>query len=216
MLTFADIEATLKYLAGDRPIFHSEADFQHALAWSLHQRFPGLAVRLEYPLPLEGGRAYADIWLPTPEGPVVLELKYWKRKLQITLDGEEFNLGDQDARDINRYDLIKDITRVERLVDAEHARAGAVIAITNDPGYWRKGRPNTVDADFRIHDGRRLTGTVGWADAASDGTKQSREAPLTLRGVYQPAWKPYSKVARGRFTEFRYLFLPVDKAPERG
>ena len=216
MLTFADIEATLKYLAGDRPIFHSEADFQHALAWGLRERFPGLPVRLEYPLPPESGRAYADIWLPTREGPVVLELKYWKRDLRVTIDGEMFTLGNQDARDINRYDLIKDITRVERLVDAEHARAGAVIAITNDPGYWRKGRPNTVDADFRIHDGRRLTGTVGWADAASDGTKQSREAPLTLRGEYRPAWQPYSKVARGRFTEFRYLLLPVDKAPERG
>ena len=177
MLTFADIEATLKYLAGDRPIFHSEADFQHALAWSLHQRFPGLAVRLEYPLPSDSGRAYADIWLPTREGPVVLELKYWKRDLRVTIDGEMFTLGNQDARDINRYDLIKDITRVERLVDAEHARAGAVIAITNDPGYWRKGRPNTVDADFRIHDGRRLTGTVGWADAASDGTKQWSGGP---------------------------------------
>ena len=216
MLTLADIEATLKRLAGDRPVFHSEADFQHALAWGLRERFPGLPVRLEYPLPSARGRAYADIWLPTPEGPVVLELKYWKRDLRVTIDGEMFTLGNQDARDINRYDLIKDITRVERLVDAEHARAGAVIAITNDPGYWRKGRPNTVDADFRIHDGRRLTGTVGWADAAGDGTTRGREAPLTLRGVYQPAWQPYSKVARGRFTEFRYLLLPVDKAPERG
>ena len=89
-------------------------------------------------------------------------------------------------------------------------RAGAVIAITNDPGYWREGRPNTVDADFRIHDGRRLTGTVGWADPAGDGTTRGREAPLTLRGVYQPAWQPYSTVGRGRFTEFRYLFLPVE------
>ena len=31
MLTLADVEATLKHLAEGRPIFHSEADFQHAL-----------------------------------------------------------------------------------------------------------------------------------------------------------------------------------------
>ena len=100
MLTLADVEATLKRLADDRPVFHSEADFQHALAWSLREQFPDLAVRLEYPLPSEGGRAYADVWLRTPEGPIVLELKYWKRNLQITIDGEEFNLPDQGAQDI--------------------------------------------------------------------------------------------------------------------
>ena len=30
------IEALLATLAGSRKVFHSEADFQHALAWQIH------------------------------------------------------------------------------------------------------------------------------------------------------------------------------------
>jgi hypothetical protein len=215
MLTLADVEATLKQLAHERPVFHSEADFQHALAWSLRERIPNLPVRLEYPLPWEGDRSYADIWLRAPGGDVVLELKYWKRNLRITLDGEEFNLPFQGAQDLARYDFLKDLSRVERLVAVGKARTGAVIAITNDHLYWQGGRPNTVDADFRIHEGRRLSGTMSWSDAASDGTKRSREADLTLRGVYHPVWQPYFTVDGEPYGEFRYLFLPVDKAPDR-
>ena len=36
-------------LAAIRPIFHSEADFQHALALSLIARHPDLELRLEHP-----------------------------------------------------------------------------------------------------------------------------------------------------------------------
>ena len=210
MLTLADIEETLKQLAHDRPVFHSEADFQHALAWLLRERFPDLAVRLEYPLPSESGRAYADIWLRTPEGPIVLELKYWKRNLQATIDGEEFSLGDQDARDLCRYDFIKDVTRVERLVAEGHARAGAVIAVTNDPGYWSRGRQGTFDAEFRIQDGRRLTGTLRWHPETGPGTRRGREADLRLLGEHQAAWPPHSTAGAGGYPEFRYLFLPVE------
>ncbi len=210
MLTLADVEATLKQLAHERPLFHSEADFQHAVAWLLRERFPDLAVRLEYPLPSESGRAYADIWLRTAQGPIALELKYWKRNLQVTLDGEEFNLRFQGAQDLARYDFLKDVSRVERLVAEKRARAGAVIAITNDHLYWQEGRPNTVDADFRIHEGRRLSGTMRWSDAASAGTTQSREAPITLGGEYRPAWKHYFTVDGQQYGEFRYLFLSVE------
>ena len=210
MLTLADVEATLKRLADDRPVFHSEADFQHALAWSLREQFPDLAVRLEYPLPSESGRAYADIWLPTREGPIVLELKYWKRNLQVTIDGEEFNLGDQDARDLCRYDFIKDVTRVERLVAEDYARGGAVIAITNDPGYWSQGRRGTFDAEFRIQEGRRLTGTLRWDSETGDGTKRGREPDLRLLGEHRVVWQHYSTVGAGGYPEFRYLFLPVE------
>lgn len=31
-----DVEAVLRDLALKRPIFHSEADFQHAVAWEVH------------------------------------------------------------------------------------------------------------------------------------------------------------------------------------
>ena len=92
-------------------------------------------MRLEYPLSWENGRACADILLRTPEGPVVLELKYWKRGLQVALEGEECALQNQGAHDVSRYDFVKGLVRIERLVAERYARAGAVLASANDPGY---------------------------------------------------------------------------------
>jgi hypothetical protein len=43
----------LAELAQDRPIFHSEPDFQHALAWQVRLRHPQAKMRLE-PRPRPG------------------------------------------------------------------------------------------------------------------------------------------------------------------
>lgn len=209
MLAIADVEETLRTLSGERPIFHSEADFQHALAWSLRERFDDIGVRLEFPLPWEDGRAYADIWLRTPEGPVVLELKYWKRELRVTLADEQFMLRNQAAQDLGRYDFVKDLARIERLVSGEHARAGAVVAITNDQGYWRRGRRGTVDADFRLHEGRWLSGNLRWAPHTG-GTRLGRDDALNVAGTHDVRWKPYSQMGEERAGEFRYLFIGIE------
>lgn len=42
----ASLKATLQSLSTDRPIFHSEHDFQHALAWAIHERVPNAHIRL--------------------------------------------------------------------------------------------------------------------------------------------------------------------------
>jgi hypothetical protein len=42
-----EIAAWIEELRQHRPVFHSEADFQHALAWTAHQSNPSLRVRLE-------------------------------------------------------------------------------------------------------------------------------------------------------------------------
>ena len=69
------IEALLASLAGSRKIFHSEADFQHALAWQIHKAGPESQVRLEVnAFPDQDRRMFLDIWLPI-EG-IAIELKY--------------------------------------------------------------------------------------------------------------------------------------------
>jgi hypothetical protein len=42
-----DIPGLMSRLSQTRPIFHSDADFQHALAWQIHVENPNAAVRLE-------------------------------------------------------------------------------------------------------------------------------------------------------------------------
>jgi len=46
-VNLAEIEETMAALARVRPLFHSEADFQHAFAWQLHSADPDARIRLE-------------------------------------------------------------------------------------------------------------------------------------------------------------------------
>ena len=99
-----DIITLMEGLSRSRPIFHSEADFQHALAWRLHETVPEIEVRLEFrPLPQEN--IYIDIWIP--KGRIAIELKYLTRKLLADWRGETFMLRNQAAQATKRYDFLE-------------------------------------------------------------------------------------------------------------
>ena len=97
-------------LAEQRPIFHSEADFQHALAWAIHEARPDATVRLEIPRDIDGRRAHVDIWVVDGEG-LAIELKYLTTALDTVVAGERFQLRNQAAQDLGRYDILKDLAR---------------------------------------------------------------------------------------------------------
>ena len=206
-----DLHAVMNALSAERPVFHSEADFQHALAWKLQQLLPGAQVRLEYkPFPAE--RFSLDIWLRNGEELVCIELKYPTRRLLVEANGERFELRDQAAQDITRYDFVKDLTRIERIVDA-HSGAGCAILLTNDSAYWKEAlRADSVDAAFRVAEGRELSGALAWAPHAGRGTMRGREAELNLRHSYRLSWRDYSQFS-GAYGRFRYLLASVPPLP---
>ena len=79
-LTVDQVAATLSQLAAKRPIFHSEADLQHALAWQLQMNQPTAELRLEV-RPLKEISEYVDIACHLAGVATVLELKYLTREL---------------------------------------------------------------------------------------------------------------------------------------
>lgn len=200
------LDEILETLARTRPVFHSEADFQHALAWHWKERSPNAVVRLEYRLPFKDERSYADLWIRDAGQTTHVELKYWTRALTVHVEDEAFTLADQAAQDISRYDFVKDVERVERAVQSGIAQRGFVVALTNDQGYWNPPRPGTVDAAFRLHEGRTLFGELAWAEHAGIGTTATRQRVLNLAREYHCHWSPYSDlgVPRG---EFRSLVI---------
>jgi len=176
-----DIATMLSSLAAEQPIFHSEADFQHALAWCIHTTMPDAKVRLEYRSRLDE-TVYLDIWVQTASNNIALELKYPTRKLECVVAGEEFALKNQAAQDIRRYDFIKDVARLEHVVEAFPNTYGYALLLTNDSSYWAKSLSNaTTDVAFRIHEGASIAGTLAWASHASAGTMSGRERALALR-----------------------------------
>ena len=200
-------------LAEQRPVFHSEADFQHALAWELHRCLPRANVRLERPVELQQGvkPIHVDIWVEQDGEVFALELKYKTRSLQPLERGERFVLQNHGAQDIGRHDFVKDVWRVETIVANLAHATGYAILLTNEPSYWtRAHNSRTVDVDFRLHEGRELHGSLGWGAHASPGTKRGREKPLHLTGSYPLRWEDYSRTsAEAKCATFRYLVVAV-------
>lgn len=213
-----DIDALMSGLSLRRPIFHSEADFQHALAWHIREAHPHCDVRLEFnPFPDRGRNMALDIWLHISQATYAIELKYGTRLLELEAQGEYFALRNQSAQDIKRYDFLRDVERIEQVI-ANHGRAshGLAVLLTNDQGYWNApSKPDTVDADFRIHDGQ-LVGSraLHWSEEASDGTKRNREAPIRLSSSYSLRWRDYSTFGDKAGERFRYLAVVVPPSKE--
>ena len=211
-----NIHSLMTGLSSRRPIFHSEADFQHELAWEIHAMHNDCPVRLEFPpFPDLGKKMAIDIWLPSVK--IAIELKYHTRKLDCTDRGERFSLA-LGARDVMRYDFLKDIQRIERVVeDNSSAYCGFAVLLTNDYLLWdRSNRTNVVDAEFHIYDGRRIGGSaMCWGSNASDGTKRSREEPITLSHSYSLNWQDYSGGLGSKpGGQFRYLAVSVPPRKE--
>lgn len=204
-----DLHGVLHRLSTVRPIFHSEADFKHSLAWHIQLQHPDARVRLET-RPERGLRL--DMLIHLDDQRTAIELKYLSARFQGVVNGESFDLPNQAAQDVSRHDVVKDVGRVERFVADGIAEVGWVIALTNDGAYWRAGwKTDPVDAAFRIHEGRSLTGSLRWAELAGAGTIAKRDTPLILTGTYTCGWRDYSTIelATGKSAVFRYLPIYV-------
>jgi hypothetical protein len=202
----AVVAPAMDELAKERPIFHSEADFQLALAWILQRLHPGAQIRLEKRI-LDDPRVELDVYLTLDGRRFGLELKYPRSKADVVVDEERFVLR-TGAPDLERYDVLKDVARLERLVTEDVIDEGCAVVLTNAAGLWRpapRARAASYDA-FRIHDGHRLEGIAEWGAAAGAGTRTAREGALTLTGSYSLVWRDYAVVSG---TALRYLLIAV-------
>ena len=109
-----------------------------------------------------------------------------------------------------RYDFLYDISRIEKAKALdENFESGFAIILTNDSAYWSSPyTKNTVDASFRIHEGRTITGSLSWGEKAGNGTTKGREESIELIGNYKIAWLPFSNI-EVPCGEFRYCLIEV-------
>ena len=197
-----DINEALSLLAVDRPVFHSEADFRFALAWTIRSMDPDIGVRLERPA---GGLTRLDIELFKGDAFSALELKYLTKPEPVEWEGERYVLRSR-ALDKRRYDVVKDIGRVETYVAEHPGSNGAVIVIASDDSLWRPStRSPSSDHAFRIHHEALLTGELTWGPTAGSGSTRGRDLPLRLTGTYKLAWREYASTP----IDMRALVVPV-------
>ena len=115
---------------------------------------------------------------------------------------EDYDLKYHAATDLVRRNFVFDIERLERF-GAKPNHNGLAIILTDDESLWavpREGRTPTRDRDFRIHEGRTLTGTLLWGGGDYPGNTR------VLVGRYDLAWHPYIELP-GPNGSFRYLVV---------
>lgn len=204
----------MEMLSERRPIFHSEADFQFALAMLMSEDDQVSKIRLERRIALRGplrDRAYVnvDILAHLDGQPVGLEVKYPKRSLECTApaDGEleDFRLP-EGACDVDAPEFWHDTARMERLIAEEVIFAGASLMLSNYK-LWEPNRLMSARSKahaFALYDGRTVEAgqTLAWREA----TAKVDTGPVHLQHEYHCRWQPYSIVGGGD-TEFRYLVL---------
>ncbi len=208
-----DLSAVLLELAKARPVFHSEKDFPHAVAWRIHEMHSSAAVRLEFPVPRGEELIHLD-GLFRVEGIVIaMELKYKTRFLATRVGDEPFVLSDQAAQLPARYDFLKDVERLEYACGLYSGSVGYAVMLTNDSAYWKAQRGADVAySQFSLEDGRTVTGELKWGPTASAGTKRGREDPIRLNGQYQVHWSQYSVIPVQAYREFKFLLFQAAQA----
>ena len=205
---FALTYAALSSLALRRPVFHSEADFQHELAIELAKMQPGLNIRLEYPVP---GGALDMVLLDQAGKPCfAIELKYRKARLETEIAGEQFRLLNHGARDHGAYAIWQDVSRIEQFEAGK--LQGLIIVITNDRGYLTEAKESTNFYDFRLSASRKLYGSVelNWRDPLSQSFRQYPKT-IALKGEYHLEWSEYSLVPGSQNVHFFCLKLEVNR-----
>jgi len=204
-----EINSAIKSLMTKRKVFHSEADFQFAFAWEIQMLNPNAKVRLEYSPASIKPTMHIDIVVLLEDEIVPIELKYLKKNLQYQENDELFILRDNGAQDISRYDILKDLQRLERFKqDLAGVRRGYALVLSNDPAFWKanSGR-KTNDSEFLLDDGKVISGSLAWGDGAGLWTMQGREKPIEITGNYPIQWNDYSNVDDTTSGTFRYLLL---------
>jgi hypothetical protein len=204
-----DLNQILRTLAEKRPVFHSEADFQHALAWEIHTVNPGASIRLESPVRLDPGRtSHLDLLVQRDQHRYAIELKYKTAPMTAEIRGEKFLLSNHGAQDAGRYDFVKDVVRLERYVFSVQNSIGYAIFLSNDALYWNEPRLDITSVQFSIHEAREIHSNVEmrWATHAGTGSTKGRVDTMICKFSYSCLWKAFSTVNNNRF---KFLLLTI-------
>ena len=206
-----DLDRLMHGLSQARPILHSREDFRHSLVAHIRKVLPDYQVQLRFPISVQGKNHYFDIWIETEK--LGIELIYTTRGLDLSWGNERYVLREHGGQPPRRYEFLRAVQRIEEAITYGPVRMGYAILLTNQPHYWNPpSRQDVIDAAFRLHDGRQVTGELMWSEHAGEGTISGKEDPINLLGSYSLHWQDYSTLGRDNNQQFRYLAVEVQSA----
>ena len=218
----ASLDKILQNLSHRRPVFHSEADFQHELAIWIQSA--GWDVRLEVPRPIAVNQASMtaeiDLLIRKNGEWTAIELKYVKKSTHVVHGDEQFHLAGSWGTNLSRFDCWADYRRIESIVAAGHAQQGHAVFLTNVAPAWNKdvGPTRNLASMFSLHEGRTVPAgsSLNWTPATPTAGSVSAKrlppyAPVLVSRAQACRWTDYSQLGQPGGT-FRYLMLSTSGA----
>ena len=209
-----NIHTVMESLSRKRGIFHLESDFQFALAWEIKCLYPDCELRLEVPFSYES-KGRIDILVRFMDAIYPIELKYLKKALKYIVDDELFLLA-EGVHDMEMYDCIKDINRMEKFSEKVNGfQTGYVVWLTNDPAYWESNYNASYYNMFHAPDDSIKAGRMYYSDMNPRTGKppqilreKNYSNPITLNRSYNIKWNEFSdlNVPKGKF---KYAVIEV-------
>lgn len=206
------IKKAILELTKANKIFHSEADFQFQLGWTLKELDDTLEIRMERPYENDDKIINIDIVIINNDSTYAIELKYPTNLLKYTNDNEIYLLKQQAAHNQRRYDFYKDIQRLESLKADKKIKNGYALLLSNNSKYLLK--PNGYDKAFNFAEGHAITkGDYSFSKEASKGTIKGREEAIQIKNEYICKWNDYLKLPKiteeQKNLEFKYLLIEI-------
>lgn len=206
----------LSRLKEKRFAFHSEADFQFQLAWTIKELYLDRAdILLEAPNILNGKKAFIDIVVMLDNNKIIpIELKYKTKKSSFESNKNKFNLGNQSAHDLGNFDYLTDIERIETYRSQNYGFSeGYAIMITNDPLYTKITNSDTKNKEFSIGHKEIKKGLMTWRDDSSIYKDNHRKPSIELKSEYEMNWSIFGshKHSNNMITNFYILINKINK-----
>lgn len=194
-----------------RIIFHSEADFQFALAWQIKEIYQDLVdIHLEVPLSNDK-KDRLDILVKMGDKNIPIELKYFHSELIFN----EYRLSKQNDTWRSQR-VLKDLERAEKYAYENNSsgdQEGYALLICNEEKYWTPKKENFTYYHFRLEDGRTLNAneTLKWITDNDSATERALKYGdhLTFKNSYTIEWKDYSNLNSTKKGRFKYLLFEV-------
>lgn len=179
--------------------YFNEASLQLKLGIELWKRC-GVDPILEKKHPTKG--EYLDVFFPWKGVRWGIEIKYKTKRSGMRFGHGYANHG---AQYNGRYDVVKDIGRLESFIQDDLIDHGFCLFITNDEAYQKDGRSSGRGQAFRLTQGRQLNGLLqpDWKDRAT---------AISLVGNYDLNWEKPEENSNGEV--FAMLLIPVSFVEE--
>ncbi len=195
-------------------VFFNEAHFQFEFAISLSRKLPMLDYRIILEHCLNFKKYRVDLFVEDIKNneKTIIEFKYVTKKATIEIDKQFYiDLKSQGAYDVRRYQIWRDISKLEDLLDNKKCDHAYFLMITNADKLIKPVPNNNLDCEFDIstrEKNRPDKKELYWSYLSPKTIKRyPNKIIIRKKESYKFNYIPYSASTNG--ASFKYLILQI-------